>query len=166
MYIVLKYETRNSKLTRDRQKLEIKINISWGSILPNTTIKKKKTIKKLKIPKRGSFRSDLDRNVAQDFSKFNLRTEKNERLLPCREQRKYLTSREQIVGLRNGLFPRLVFNLWRNILARFHKYFPFYSQSNLLQNKYSNKSLIRDCGRESPWQLSKQYSIKCMLMIG
>lgn len=41
MYIVLKYETRNSKLTRDRQKLEIKINISWGSILPNTTIKKK-----------------------------------------------------------------------------------------------------------------------------
>lgn len=46
MYIVLKYETRNSKLTRDRQKLEIKINISWGSILPNTTIKKKKNNKK------------------------------------------------------------------------------------------------------------------------
>ena len=42
MYIVLKYETRNSKLTRDRQKLEIKINISWGSILPNTTIKNNK----------------------------------------------------------------------------------------------------------------------------
>ena len=66
MYIVLKYETRNSKLTRDRQKLEIKINISWGSILPNTTIKNNK---KLKIPKRGSFRSDLDRNVAQDLFK-------------------------------------------------------------------------------------------------
>lgn len=83
---------------------------------PNTTIR---IINLLKIPKRDSFRSDLDKSVAQDPFKilliltFNLRTEKNERLLPCRhEQRKNLTSREQIAGLLNRLFfPRLVFNL-------------------------------------------------------
>lgn len=103
---------------------------------PNTTIK---IINIREIPKRDSFRSDFrqerrSRPFQNSLLTFNLRAEKNERLLPCHhEQRKNLTSREQIAGLLNRLFSHAWFSISKEIVwPAFTKNFLFHSQSNLI----------------------------------